>query len=132
MGILKKIFAKKKTSAELKADVFKKATDHWNANSELTGFSDSETVTKQPVNKNIDPLLKQNIRLALQALALAGETGILPKSLSDQTNLSNNDIHTAMKYLISKEYAEEINSTNGKKYYLTGIGEKYCINKKYI
>ena len=43
MGIIKKLFGeKKKTIDELKSEVFKKATDNWNANNNL---SDSQIKT---------------------------------------------------------------------------------------
>lgn len=139
-GILKKVFRKAKTKAENKMDILKKATDNWNANSELSGFSESgfsnSVSIKSPKNKSakksVDPAIKQNIRSVLKVLAEAGEVGILPKSISDKTNISTIDTKKAISYLIEKKYAEEINSTSGTKYYLTELGRKYCINKKYI
>lgn len=132
MGILKKLFGKKKTDAELKADVLKKATDHWNENSELSGFSDSVVTKKKKVKKDIDPVRKQNIRKVLKVIAEAGDIGVLPKSISDKSNIATLDVVPALEYLLAKEYAEEINSTTGTKYYLTELGKKYCVNKKYI
>ena len=144
-GILKKIFRKAKTNAEKKMDVLKKATDHWNANSELSGFADSSVsgfanseVRKSKPGKGkslkneLDQIKKQNIRTVLKVLAEGGEKGVLPKSISDKTNITTIDTKNALTYLIEKKYAEEINSTIGTKYYLTDLGRKYCINKKYI
>lgn len=152
-GILKKIFRKAKTNAEMKMDVLKKSTDHWNANSEHTGFADSSVsgfadsgisgfanseVRKSKPSKGkslkneLDQIKKQNIRTVLKVLAEGGEKGVLPKSISDKTNITTIDTKTALTYLIEKKYAEEINSTSGTKYYLTDVGRKYCINKKYI
>lgn len=146
-GVLINKLRGKKSTAEMKEEVLKKATDNWNANSELSGFSDSgfsgfadsevtkakpKTTKRKSVKKEIDPVKKQNIRKVLKVLADGGETGVLPKSISDKTNIRTIDTKSALSYLTEKKYAEEINSTNGTKYYLTELGRKYCINKKYI
>lgn len=134
--IFKKLYRKFKKSGsddEVKSDVLKKATDHWNANSELSGFTDSVVAKKSKgTRKETDPVKKQNIRSVLKVLAERGETGVLPKSISDQTSISTIDTKNALTYLTEKKYAEMINSTNGTKYYLTALGRQYCIHKKYI
>lgn len=131
-GRLKKIFRRAKSEAEIKMDVLKKATDNWNANSELSGFTDSAIKQRKEGKKKIDPDKKHNIRAVLKVLALGGEAGVLPKSISDKTDINTSETNNALSYLIEKEYAERVNSTNGTKYYLTDLGRRYCLNKKYI
>lgn len=131
-GILQKKLRKAKTAAEMKMDVFNKATDNWNAQSELSGFSNDVSKKRKKPKAKIDPVKKENILQVLRVLADAGEAGILPRSISDKTNITTIDTKSALAYLIEKEYVEEINSTNGVKYYLTKLGVKYCINKKFI
>ena len=131
-GLLKKIFRRTKSAAEMKIEILKKATNHWNENSELSAFTDSSVKQKKTLKKNIDPVRKQNIRTVLKMLATSGETGILSKSISDKTDIRLLDTENALMYLTDKKYAELINSTNGKKYYLTDLGRRYCINKKLI
>ena len=131
-GIFLKKFKRVKSVAEMKVDVLKKATDNWNENSELSGFSGSKVQKKKNVKKSIDQVKKHNIKSVLKVLAEHGEIGVLPRSISDVTGITIIDTKNALSYLIEKKYAEEINSTNGVKYYLTGLGRKYCINKKYI
>ena len=65
-------------------------------------------------------------------LAVAGGAGVLPRSISDELDLASVAIDSALFYLIEKDYAEVTNGSMGKKYYLTSLGRKYCINKKYI
>lgn len=131
-GLLKKIFRRSKTVAEMKLDILKKATDHWDENSHLPRFPDSTGKKRKKDKKKIDPVKKQNILLILKELAEVGEAGVLPRSIADKIEVNTIDIDSALKYLIEKNYAEEINTTHGIKYYLTNLGRKYCINKKYI
>ncbi len=137
-GILQKKFQRSTTSVEdMKKDVLKKATEHWDDNGDasdfLGGSVKSGTVKKRKVvKKSVDSSKKKNIRAVLTVLAEAGETGILPKSIVDKTDINTLETNSALTYLTEKEYVEEINSTNGTKYYLTKLGEQYCANKKYI
>lgn len=131
-GVLQKKFRRAKSAAEMKVDILKKATDHLNENSEISGPSENKAQKKKPVKKSIDSVKKNNIQNVLQVLADHGETGVLPKSISDKTGINTIETKNALMYLIEKKYAEEINSTIGMKYYLTSLGHKYCINKKYI
>ncbi|MCW8901910.1 MAG: hypothetical protein OQK75_10395 [Gammaproteobacteria bacterium] len=131
-GVLLKKFKRAKSTAEMKMDVLKKATDHFNANSQLSNHIDGTVKKRKAVKKDIDPVKKQNIRTVLKVLAEAGDKGILPKSISDKSGINLNGISSALKYLIEKNYAEVINASYGAKYYLTTLGKKYCINKKYI
>ena len=131
-GLLKKIFRRTKSAAEMKVDILKKATDHWNENSELSGFTDGNVKQKKTLKKRIDPIRKQNIQIVLKMLANSGETGILSKTISDQTDISPLDTANALTYLTDKKYAELVNGTSGKKYYLSELGRRYCINKQFI
>jgi len=137
-GILQKKFQHATTSAEdMKKDVLKKATEHWDENGEasdfLGGSIKSGSVKKRKVvKKSVDSSKKKNIRAVLKVLAEGGETGVLPKSISDKTDINTIETNKALTYLLEKEYAEEINSTNGIKFYLTKLGKQYCVNKKYI
>lgn len=126
-GILRKMFGREKSPAQMKNDILKKATDHWNENSELSGFTENKT--KAP-KKNIDPVKKQNILTALTMLAASGERGILSKTLSDEAKINSLETTSALAYLTEKKYAEAINATTGKRYYLTDLGRRYCINKR--
>lgn len=129
-GILKKRFRRAKSAAEMKVDILKKATEHWNENSELSGFTNSVVKKKKSSKKFIDPIRKQNIKTVLKMLSESGETGVLSKSISDRINISPLDTENALTYLTDKKYAELITSSNGKKYYLTDLGRRYCINKQ--
>lgn len=128
-GILKKKFRRAKSAAEMKMDILKKATEHWNENSELSGFSGGAAETRKTHKKRIDPVRKQNIKTVLKMLSESGETGILSKTIADKTGMNTLDATNALTYLTDKNYAELINSTHGKKYYLTDLGRRYCINK---
>ena len=68
-GVLLKKIRRAKSLAEMKMDVLKKATDHWDANSEHTTFSESKVKKRKSAKKNIDPDKKQNIKIILKALA---------------------------------------------------------------
>lgn len=131
-GLLDALFRRAKSKAEMKIDVLKKATDHWNDNNDSFEVSKTEVKKRKAVKTPADKLKKQNIKLVLTVLAEAGEVGILPKSIADKTEIDTNETNHALKYLVEKEYAEVINSTNATKYYLTDLGRKYCLNKKYI
>jgi len=127
-----KKFRSYKSDEELKSEVLQKATDHWNTNSEFSGFADSEVPKKKKIKKDVDPVKKQNIRATLKVLAECGETGVLPKSISDKTDIAVLDVNVALQYLLEKKYAEVLNGSSGMKYYLTPLGKKYCTNKNYI
>lgn len=130
-GLLAKRLKKAKTAAEIKMDIFNKATNHLSETAELSGFSDSVVKKRKQPKKEIDLEKKQNIQIVLKMLAEAGEKGILPKSIADKTKIPTLETTNALKYLTEKEYAEVINSTNGTKYYLTDLGRRYCINKQF-
>lgn len=131
-GILDALFRRAKSTAETKIDVLKKATDHWNENNDSFELAKTEVKKSKAVKTPADKLKKKNIKLVLTVLAEAGEVGILPRSIADKIELDPNETGNALKYLTEKEYAEVINSTSGTKYYLTELGRKYCLNKKYI
>lgn len=127
-----KKFKRVRSDAEMKADIFKKATDNRNGNSGFSGFSKNKSKKRKGIKKSVDSVKKHNIKSVLKVLAEGGEKGILPQSISDKTDISSIETKNALMYLREKKYAEEINSTNGVKYYLTKLGRKYCISKKYI
>lgn len=131
-GLLDAIFRRAKSKAEMKIDVLKKATDHWNENNDSFESAENESKKIKSVKTPADKLKKQNIKLVLTVLAEAGEVGVLPKSIADKTEIDINETNHALKYLVEKKYAEVINSTNATKYYLTDFGRNYCLNKKYI
>lgn len=131
-GILKRKFKRAKSAAEMKVDILKKATDHWNENSELSGFAESKSEVRKGPKKKIDPVKKKNITNVLKILAENKETGVLAKAVADKTKISSIEASGALTYLVDKKYAELVNSTNGTKYYLTDLGRRYCINKRYL
>ena len=131
-GLLNKTFRRARSTAELKIDVLKKATDHWNDNSELTRNYEGKVKKRKPEKKTMDLNKKQNIQVVLKALADAGETGVLPKSISDKMSIDSLETSNALTYLVEKEYAEIINASSGSKYYLTDLGRQYCLNKKLV
>lgn len=131
-GILQRKFQRAKSSAEMKVDILKKATDYSNENSEFTGFTKSESKQQKEPKKKIDPVKKQNITSVLKMLAESGETGVLSKTVADRNNISSIEATGSLTYLMDKKYAEQINSTTGTKYYLTDLGRRYCINKRYL
>ena len=131
-GLLNKTFRRARSTAEMKVDVLKKATDHWNDNSELTENYEGKVKKRKPEKKILDTDKKQNIQVVLKALADAGETGVLPKSISDKMSIDLLETSNALTYLVEKEYAEMINGANVSKYYLTDLGRQYCLNKKLV
>ena len=138
MGIIKKLFGNnnKKSDDELKAEVLKKATENWNASSDHEkSFQDNvkkDAVEQKYVRpEEISQNKKKNIRTVLLAIAEGGATGILPVSISDKADISKQDTTTALAYLTDNNYAEEINSPSGMKYYITDAGRKYCISKEF-
>lgn len=138
MGIIKKIFGKniEKTDAELKAQLLKKATDHWNANSEQTGFDEQEKLDNlvkknMPAYETGDKVKKKNIRAVLLEIADRGEAGVLAISISDKADVSQVDTSTALAYLTKNNFVEVVNSAAGKKYYLTAAGRKHCLSKEF-
>lgn len=131
-GLLARRLKKAKSAAETKMDIFNKATNYWNETGEFSDFENSTVKKRKSPKKEIDPIKKQNIQIVLKMLAEAGETGILAKSISDKTKIPTLETTNALTYITQKEYAEIINSSAGKKYYLTDLGRRYCINKQFI
>ena len=131
-GKLQKLFERKKSEAELKEEILQKATENYRDNSELSELSDNKKKKTKSLKKRIDPEKRENIKTVLKVLAVHAETGVLSKSVADQCNISPLETTNALNYLTGKQYAELINSPTGAKYYLTDLGRRYCINKKYI
>ena len=132
MGIIKKLFGKKKENTDdLKAAVLKKATEHMNTTSESTDSTDSLVKKEMPVYQSNDKFKNKNIRTVLLEIAEGGDTGVLPISVSDKTGINQQDTATALAFLTKKLYAQEVNSATGFKYYLTDAGRKFCISKEF-
>ncbi len=131
MSFLSKLFRRKKTIDEMKNDVLKKANSHLKEKSQLSEIKEYKTKKSKAAKKQIDPNIKMNVRNVLIMLAHSGETGVLPKSISDYLNISSIETKNALVYLVGKKYAEVINGALGEKYYLSELGRRYCINKKY-
>ena len=132
MGIIKKLFGgKKKSDAKLHAEAIKKATDNWNANNTPKDVQDSASKNSNSIFDNIDPALKKNIRTVLIELAERGESGVLSTSISDKTDISMQNTSTALSFLTENNYVELVNSPIGAKYYITEVGKKLCISKKF-
>lgn len=151
MGIFKKLFKdKKKTDDELKVDVLKKATAHLSAHSDegksfqgqgtdvnkVGGSADlgsDDAVVEKPYisPQNIDQAKKKNIRAVLLEIADRGEAGVLLMSISDKTEINQQETATALDYLTRQNYVEAINSPSGMKCYLTDAGRKFCASKEF-
>ena len=127
MGIIKKLFGKKKkTIDELKSEVLKKATDNWNSNNNQPDSQIKTTKKSGLVHDDVVQEKNKNNRIVLLNLFERGATGALPRSISDKTGISMRDISNALTYLTKNNYAELVNSPNGVKYYITDIGRDYC------
>ena len=131
-GKLQKKFRRKKSDAELKDDILKKATENYHDISELSELSENKNKKTKGPKKRIDPQKRENIKMVLKMVAVHAETGVLAKSVADKCNISPLEVSNALNYLTEKEYTELINGNSGAKYYLTDLGRRYCINKKYI
>lgn len=130
MGIINKFFGeKKKTIDELKAEVLKKATENYNALSDLED-AQVDVIKESKSVEDISQLKNKNIRTVLLELAKRGETGALPKSVSDRTGINIQDISTALTYLTKNNYAELVVSPTGDKFYITDDGKKYSVSKE--
>lgn len=131
MGIINKFFGeKKKTIDELKAEVLKKATENYSALSDLEE-AQVDVIKESKSAEDISQLKNKNIRTVLLELAKRGETGALPKSVSDRTGINIQDISTALTYLTKNNYAELVVSPTGDKFYITADGKKYSVSKEF-
>ena len=133
MGILKKVFGKKKesTDSELKAALFKKATDNMNAMSESSDSQDSVVNKNMPAHDVKEQDKKKNIRAVLLEIAERGEAGVLATSISDKVGICKLDASNALSYLTKNHYVEAVNSQSGVVFYLTKAGKKYCLSKEF-
>lgn len=123
--------SKSASDAEMKADIFKKATENWNSENEIPTLQADEGTQKKVVS-SLEQTKKDNIRDVLLELASRGEAGVLPKSITDKIGISSQDTTSALTYLTVNNYAEAVNSTNGNKYYLTEKGRKFCVSKEFF
>ena len=133
MGIIKKMFGKKdkKSDDDLKAAVFKKATDNMDAISEATASQDSDVKEAKQVYEDIGQDKKKIIRTVLLEIVERGEVGVLATSVSDKLGIRKLDASDALTYLIKNKYVDSVNSPIGVKFYLTEVGRKYCLSKEF-
>ena len=133
MGIIKNMFGKKdkKSDDDLKAAVFKKATDNMDAISEATASQDSDVKEAKQVYEDIGQDKKKIIRTVLLEIVERGEVGVLATSVSDKLGIRKLDASDALTYLIKNKYVDSVNSPIGVKFYLTEVGRKYCLSKEF-
>lgn len=141
-GVLQEKIDEVKVSTDAKLGVLKRASDYWNAHNKnssdkksdnkKTDFSDKKEKKQKAKESQEDRNKRKTIKIVLKVLAESGEAGILPKSISDKTDIDIMETNNSLEYLEEKKFAEAINGTAGTKYYLTKLGTKYCRNKKYI
>ena len=134
MGIIKKLFGKKdivESESELKAKVLKKATENFNAASELAGAEKNIVGKSVSAYESVDQIKKNNIRTVLLEIAERGEAGVLSTSISDKIKMNKHDASTALSFLTKNNYVDAVNSPIGMKYYLTDAGKKHCLSKEF-
>ena len=129
-GILKKKIKKVGEVAEEKVDIFKKATDNWNASVEHDLEKDKLKKSKQ--KHEISSVDQPYVKIALKTLALQGDAGMLIQSLADKLEVNSNEIKSALVYLEKNEFVDKVPTNSGEKYYLSARGKKYCIKRGYI
>ncbi|MDH5600348.1 MAG: hypothetical protein OEY78_03485 [Gammaproteobacteria bacterium] len=136
MGIIKNVFGKKEqkpkpTDSELKAAVFKKATENMQAMDEVSASSDNVFNQDMPVYEINEQDKKKNIRLVLLEIVERGDAGVLATSISDKINISKIETSNALSFLTNNSLVEAINSPIGVKFYLTDAGKKHCISEEF-
>ena len=134
MGIIKKFFGKKdnvESESELKAKVLKKATEKFNAASEIADAEKNIVGKSVSAYESVDQIKKNNIRTVLLEIVERGEAGVLSTSISDKIEMNKQDASTALSFLTKNNYVEAVNSPIGMKYYLTDAGKKHCLSKEF-
>ncbi len=126
-GVIEKIFSKNDQGfASEEIGILQKATDGWNASAEKN-FKTAEL--KKSSKKHLQMEEEQPyVKIVLKTLALNGDAGMLIQSISDNLEISSNDIKSALFYLEKNEFVDAV----GTKYYLAARGKKYCIKRGYI
>jgi hypothetical protein len=126
-GRLQKKIKQVSDLAEDKIDVFKKATDHMNAN------ANEKNTTKKPAKgAEMGSADQPYVKIVLKALALNGDAGMLIQSIADNLDIKRNEIKSSLSYLEKNEFVESVIGSSGDKYYLAARGKKYCIKRGYI
>lgn len=72
---------------------------------------------------------KADILQILRVISMKGEQGVLLQSITDNTEIEPVKLQPAMQSLLEKKFIDEVPGVNGKKYYLTLLGKKYCSSK---
>jgi len=130
-GAIKKKFLDSEVfEPEEDISLFKKATDNWNASVEHD--LKSEELKKSKRQHDISSAEQPYVKIVLKVLALKGDAGMLIQSISDNLEISSNEIKKALSYLEKNEFVESVSGSMGEKYYLLPRGKKYCIKRGYI
>lgn len=132
MKIIKNLFGKKsKTDDELKAEIFKKASDHLHVASDSVSTDNDNIKKDMPIYGSTDKDKNKNVRAVLLEIASHGDVGVLAISVSDNVSMNQRKASTALSFLTENSYVESVNSPAGKKYFLTAVGRKFCISKEF-
>jgi len=115
---------------EAESGILKKATDNWNTSVEHE--LKSEELKKSKRQHDISSVDQPYVKIVLKVLAMKGDAGMLIQSISDNLEISSNEIKKALSYLEKNEFVESVSSGMGEKYYLSSRGKKYCIKRGYI
>jgi len=91
--------------------------------------SASPSRTVADVSKDKSREKKIDMVHVLKIMAAEGDKGVLLKTVSDRLDISNSKAEQALLELSNKTLIEEVVGVSGTKYYLTGIGKKYCLKK---
>lgn len=123
-----KIFHSEDDSEDI--NIFQKATDNWNASADHD--LKSVELKKSKRQHDISSADQPYVKIVLKVLALKGDAGMLIQSISDNLEISSNEIKKALSYLEKNEFVEAVAGSMGVKYYLSPRGKKYCIKRAYI
>jgi len=115
---------------ENEISVFQKATDNWNAS--VDHDLKSAELKKSKRRHDISSVDQPYVKIVLKVLALKGDAGMLIQSISDDLEISSNEIKKSLSYLVKNEFVEAVTGSTGVKYYLTSRGKKYGIKRGYI
>lgn len=129
-GILERNLRKAAEVAEEKVDVLKKATENWNANTELN--QEAETLKKARREHLSTEEEQPYVKIVLKTLALHGDAGMLIQSIADKLQIGTNDVKSSLAYLEKNEFVESVAAGSGTKYYLSSRGKRYSIKHGYI
>ena len=91
--------------------------------------SASPSKTTADVAKEKSREKKIDILYVLKIMAEEGDKGLLLKTAEDRLKIGISKVQQAMKQLINKKLVEEVVGVSGTKYYLTELGNNYCMKK---